>query len=508
MQYSKLFIMGKKWFLLFAILFFYLLCTESLQAQNNKVVIVDESNNQIPYLCFKSLETNQHILSDINGIITLQKEQFRPSDTLQVVSLFFKNLKIQVRDFLARDSIRLPNSSFTMEEVPVYSSSSLKDILEKLSRNFAEKYARDYAAKMLHVRTVETNGKYREFCGYQGIFASYDFTQTPVKFFWEDKNKVYASPLTVMRSNPFMSNKDEKLTPYAIHGKGSNDMRSKNGLKTCYLNVACHNPLEYKRGIEMYTPLNRRQLSNFKYTVADEYENALNQRIVVIRFETRPEAYPQKTVIFGTGYLYYNSDLEYAERVVMENHQDQYYMFPRWKLKTLTNSATKHIVDITYCIQEERIYTQSVSLDVQWVDPNIEEEFYYIKQNSRRNPLKYNLHEYEAVVFSEFVFLNKEKKKKIAPFLQYPARGYMLLYAAAFDQARWDKTVLPGVDRIKLFKDLNLKNCPLYIQAQANALDIDYYHTTLEPQVKNRMQHYYIQTREKLYPLLYHEKYQ
>lgn len=499
--------MKKQLFSFAAIWLCYMLCIASTQAQNKKVLIIDDSHNGIPYICLKSLSTNHYLLSDVDGYITLNDGQFMISDTLQVESLFFENLKMQVKDFIKRDSVTLHNRNFAMDEVSVYSSGSLKEILEKLSRNFAEKYAKDYAAQMLHLRTVEANGKYREFCGYQGIFASYNFTQTPVQFSWEDKNKMYAAPLTVMRSDPLMSNKDEKINTYAVYGKGNIDMRSKDYLKIGYLNVACHDPLEYKRSVEMYTPLNHRQISNFNYTIADEYVNAVNQRIIVIRFSTKPKAYPGKTVISGIGYLYYNSELEYVERIVMENHQDQYSIFPRWKLKTLVNSATKHILDIAYCMYDGHIYTRSISLDVQWLDPNTEKEFYYIKVNSRRNPIKYNLHEYETVLFSGFVFLDKEKKKKIEPFLPYPAIDYMLVYVAAFDKTKWDNILLPGVDRVKLFKDLNLKNRPLFTQAQENALDIDYYRPLLNPQTKKILLHYYIQTREKLYPILYHEKY-
>ena len=493
--------------LLFNFLFFYLILSASVHAQTHNILIVDEKSNSIPYLSLKSVKTGQYLLSSTEGIITIKEEGFDIQDSLLVESLFFEHLKIQIKDLITIDKIIMASRSLTIEEVSVYSNSSLKNILEKLSRNFAEKYAKDYAAKMLHIRTVETNGKYREFCGYQGIFASYSFTQTPVKFFWEDKNKMYAAPLTVMRSDPLMSNKDEVLKPHSAYGKANDDMRCKDGLKTHYQNEAWHNPLDYKRSIEMYTPLNHRQLSNFNYTIADEYTNTLNQRIIVIRFETKPEVYPRKTVIFGIGHLYYNSELEYVERVVMENHQDQYSMFPRWKPKAIVNSATKHTIDIAYYMQDEHIYTHSVSLDVQWVDPNIEAGFYYIKPNSRRNPLKYNLHEYEIVVFSKFVLLDKAGKKKIEPFLPYQAGAYLMLYIADFDQPKWEKTIFPGVNRSKLFKDLNLKNRPLYTQAQKNALDIDYYYTILEPQRRNFVLHHYIQTREKLYPLLYHEKY-
>lgn len=107
--------MRKMWFLLFPILFFNFLFTESVQAKGNKVLLVDESNNAIPYLCFKLLGTNQHILSDTNGFIILHEGQFRLSDTLQVESLFFENLKMQVKDLLKRDSITLRNRSFAVE---------------------------------------------------------------------------------------------------------------------------------------------------------------------------------------------------------------------------------------------------------------------------------------------------------------------------------------------------------------------------------------------------------
>lgn len=35
------------------------------------------------------------------------------------------------------------------------------------------------------------------------------------------QNKIYAAPLTVMRSDPLMSNKDEKINTYAVYGKAT-----------------------------------------------------------------------------------------------------------------------------------------------------------------------------------------------------------------------------------------------------------------------------------------------
>lgn len=498
-----------KWlFLLIVLVSSYIVYLPQLFSQERRIQIVDEKGTVIPYLCLKSLETGNLVLSGMNGDVVIKSDEFKMSDTLQVVSLFYENIKIALSNLDLQLQVTIPYHSQILGEVVVYPAKTLENILERLSSHFAQLYAKDYAAKLLHLRTVEAEGKYREFCGYQGIFSSFDFTQQPVSFFWEDRNKFYWAPLTVMRSNPYMSNRDKSLEVSFARGIPSVSQLSKEYLKVRFLNAPSHDPLMYKRSFEMYSPLNQKQLKNYTYEIIDEYKNDLNQKIIVIRFTTKFRSYPNKTRLFGSGNIYYNVDLEYAERICMENHQDQYSMFPRLKVKGPMNLATRHIVDVCYCIRGENIYTKSVSLDVQWVDPTVEDHFYYIKESSRRNPIKYKLHEYEYLAFSDFILLTKERKETIRPLMDQ-AVLFNLVYAAQFERSKWENIDYVGIDRNKLFNDLNINNCSIYEQAKQNALDTVYYYSGKELKTKqiNHIQTYYAKTRDKLYPLLYHEKY-
>ena len=65
----------------------------------------------------------------------------------------------------------------------------------------------------------------------------------------------------------------------------------------------------------------------------------------------------------------------------MENHQDQYSMFPRWKVRKLLPSATHHVIEVTYCCQDKQIFTKSIKLNVEWIDPQVEANFYMVTLN-------------------------------------------------------------------------------------------------------------------------------
>ena len=407
----------------------------------------------------------------------------------------------------------LQSKTLTLDAAVVRPSKSAEEMIKEMAASFAKRYAKDYAAKVLQVRTVECNGKYREFNGFQGIFASLNFTQSPPDINFNDKNRMNKSPLTVFRSDPFMAGSDEVLETQAVRFQKNTDVKmwSKDALMVEFQNTQNQKILVAKRALELYTPINPKQLKNFFYSIDSVYTSG-EERIYVIRFKTRDAAYPKKTKVFGQGYIHYNQSRQLPEKIIMENHQDQYTIFPRWNILTPWPSATQHRLEVNYALQEGFIYTQSVSLTVNWVDPKVDNYFYIIKIQSRRNPIKNQLREYEYYGFSEPVLLNSaqiERMKVVMPSFDNDNNSHYYGYFALFDSEKWAHIVLPAcIDRSRLERELSVPGRNLYQQAEANGLDTQYYSPSATEVAVARLRRYYVDARKILYPMLYHKDYE
>lgn len=486
-----------------------ILTSLSALCQEYRVVIEDEQGESLPFVHAKCERTGQYVLSNEQGALILLDEDFLDEDILLFESMFYEKCSVVVKALKSAPKVTLHSKTTSLEAAVIRPSKSAEQMIKEMAASFAKRYAKDYAAKVTHLRTVECDGRYREFNGFQGIFASLHFTQSPPSIYFEDKNEINKIPLTIMRSDPFMAGSDEILETNAITLKGNTEVRmwSKDALMVEYYNSQNHHILYAKRALELYTPLNPKQLKNFTYAIDSVYTREAD-KIYVIRFKTRESAYPLKTKVFGQGYIYYNQNQQLPEKIVMENHQDQYSMFPRWKILTLWPSATQHRLEVNYALQGDFIYTQSASLTVNWVDPKVENNFYRIKGQSRRNPIKYKLKEYEYYEFFDPVLVNNaqiEQMKTIMP--PFHTLGYYG-YNAPFDKEKWEHVAMPGIDRSRLFRELTIPGRSLYQQAQENGLDTQYYTPGVTEDGATRLFKYHVSAREILYPMLYNKKYE
>ena len=497
--------------LLFVLLF--LMISLSSFSQDYRVAVTDEHGEALPFVHAKCERTGQYLLSNEQGVLILSGEDFLEDDVLIFESMFYEKYSTTVKALKSALKVVLQSKTLTLDAAVVRPSKSAEEMIKEMAASFAKRYAKDYAAKVLQVRTVECNGKYREFNGFQGIFASLNFTQLPPDIDFNDKNRMNKSPLTVFRSDPFMAGSDEILETQAVALQRNTDVkkRSKDALMVKYHNCQDQSILDAKRALELYVPLNPKQLKNFSYSIDSVYTHD-EERIYVIRFKTRDAAYPKKTKVYGQGYIHYNPSRQLPVKIVMENHQDQYKMFPRANILTLWPSATQHRLEVNYALQEGFIYTQSVSLAVNWVDPKVEKDFYAIKIQSRRNPIKNQLREYEYYGFSEPVLLHStqiERMKVIMPSFDNVNNIYYYGYFAPFDREKWAHIALPaGIDRSRLERELSVPGRSLYQQADANGLDTQYYSPGATEGAVARLRRYYVDSRKILYPMLYHKDYE
>ena len=100
--------------------------------------------------------------------------------------------------------------------------------------------------------------------------------------------------------------------------------------------------------------------------------------------------------------------------------------------------------------------------------------------------------------------VNQEQKQYILSniLLQYENR---LFYTAPFDQQIWKATPMPGIDRERLFRELNANGKTLYEQAETNAGNIRYYFPNLKEDEEQRLLNYHHITRDRLYPMFYNQ---
>lgn len=59
--------------------------------------------------------------------------------------------------------------------VGVFPEKEVAALVRKTAVNFSTHTAKDYAARVIWLSSVECRGKYREFMGYDGLFASWQF---------------------------------------------------------------------------------------------------------------------------------------------------------------------------------------------------------------------------------------------------------------------------------------------------------------------------------------------
>lgn len=381
----------------------------------------------------------------------------------------------------------------------------LKKIIKKASGYFSANYARDYVSKMTFLRTIKTHGIYREFTGFQGLFGSFHFNQSAPRNNFDDDNLLtHWAPLEVMQSDAFSASGQDALTVFSVHSD-SRDTR------IMYNNCLYSQPLVAKRSLEIFSPLNPKQIKNFTYSIAGSYTDN-GRGIIKILFRTKKGAFPDKTRIYGQGYIYIDENNAHVVKVVTEGMQDQFSNFLYGKSKYVMASLTQHKLEVRYATHSGKIFTETVSMHIDWAASNEEnpKKNYYIQMPARRNPVVNRLQEYYYYDFPDFTIVQPPKEKRgysnKAKFISAPIGGAYMI--APFDQSKWEDIPMPGIDRKKLFSDLSANGVSLYDQANNNSPGIKEALLIEDgPNKEYILNTYYKYVREITYPYYYKEEY-
>lgn len=471
---------------------FFLIIHLPVIAQVHHLLLKTPDGEPVRYISVFCEKSQVHVMSDAYGIVSLNEKSYHPEDTLTFRSIFYQKLKISFGELLKRKELILQPVVIKLDDVTVYPTLTVEKLVIEMAKFFSKHYTKDYASLVTHLRTIECDGRYREFTGLQGVFFSINFNQAYNKLFFKDKSSLNWLPVTVMRSDPFVAGANDKVLPkYAIYLPLGSELPdfSKESMKIEYHDYPDQHALVMKRSLEIFSPLNPAQLKNFSYRVNSSYKRG-GDKIYIISFETKDHVFPKHTRIYGKGIFYYNATTKLVEKVVMENHQDQYAMFSRWKVNRLLPSATHHTIEVIYTCQNKQIFTKSIKLNIEWVDPQVDENFYMIALSPRRNPIKHKLKEFEYYEFDDFVILDKSKKQQVTSYLPLIAWD-KFYYTAPFDSKAWEKIRWTGINKERLFRELSLPHRSLLQQAEKNGLDTQFFYGVNQGEFCKMVQNFY-----------------
>ena len=499
----------KYWTLLFV---FTLMCNLQGISQSHSFIVRDTEGDVISFLYIASEKGNKTLMSNNEGIVTLQKEDFADEDVLIFQSMFYEPLSIEAGKLMDMKEVVLSHRITTIPDI-VIKASSEKDVnklVKEMSKNFSKNTAKDYAAEVTWLSTVECNGKYREFMGYQGLFASCNFTLYSTQMSFDDKNLCYWIPFTVMKSDQLAAGSDDILETRSVTS-GAFDI---SGLKIRYVNFE-DDAWIGKRALEMYSPLNPSQINNFTYSIDSIYDSPEGE-ITVIHFKNKPGTFPRKTKIIGQGFIHCLREEARPVKIVTENIEDHYTNFPRIE-KGGYPSVTHHRVEVMYGVSQGKIYTSTITINIDWVDPGVDTgDYYSYSQQRRRNPIGNKLREYRHLVFSNPVLLNKKQVAIVENNMRKQSR-YTFILTAPFDRTIWENTTMYDIDKQRLFRDLNVNGLTLYEQAEKNAFADNWIKATWEStfqideqrrnELKSAELNYYTQYKP-IYRILYGKDYE
>ncbi len=393
---------------------------------------------------------------------------------------------------------------YKIESIDVYPQNYARKMVMKAAKIFASKYSADFVSTFVMTNTIEANGEFRELFAIEALLGSFDFNQRIEKLNFLDKNRLdMIAILSLMRSNPYSSSGEFVLERSAI---AANESTQKINLLIGYIDTPYSNSLTYKRALEIYSPLNAKMVNCYEFEIV---ESDTVTQTTVIHFKSIDKYFDKKNKISGEGYLYICNNHHFVKKIVMMNHIDKFSIFPRKKYITPTTPlATKHSVEINYRLDNNVIFPCDISTDIEWVDPKVDNDFYYLQANSRPRPIQSKLKESQRVKFYDFVEIDEKLKGKMRNQNLYFVNE-LITPCAPFIASRWNKNTISWLDWDKLERDLgNNGKMSLTEQAENNAFNLGYYqYDSSEVDIKkviNKSKH----NTQNLYEFIYRKKYE
>ena len=327
-------------------------------------------------------------------------------------------------------------------------------LVRKAAENFARDYRKDYVSLMTYTQTTECNGKYRSLHEWCGMFLSFEFNQQKKNAF-NDRNRQVLLPFNAMRSYLWHESRDEELESYWIAKKGRNSFAEDVALS--YSNATPQESLLYaKRSIEIYGPLNPKNIRQFDYTVSGEGPDGT----VEIKFKSKDGYFPRRSRLYGSGTLWIDTADGTARKIVMDDdYIDLYYKWMYYMQKEIPQSCTSHEMAIVYAKEEGHLYTKSLIFSEKWDNPNAVNP-HYILTNARRRPFRNALKLSLRCEFSDF----RNPDEELIATIGHISDGSTLTMYAPCDVDWWRSHRVPWIKWDRVEKDLDIGGVSLWEQ--------------------------------------------
>ena len=316
----------------------------------------------------------------------------------------------------------------------------VRKTVKKASRDFARNYAKDFGSRMLFTYTVKANGKYREMIGCEGLFLSLKFNQRSTKAGRiKDKNRCKQWYLSnCMHSYAWNSEGTDTIPSRNMNAGGRAEIREQ--LLSGYRdNPSFPNVLDYKRTLEVCSPLNPKHLDHYIYWV----ENASDNENVIIGFKTKAGAFPKKVRLFAEGHLTIDASSNRFKEIRVLDQVDYWAQFPRRKAEGIPVSYTSHWLSVRYVSLGRKIASAEAEMEIAWKDPGKESGAdYYLSTARRRRAFEVGQEENQHILFFDHRLVRNKVNKWMKAIGEV---GYQRMLAP-YDPQRWTPETVPWLD--------------------------------------------------------------
>ena len=399
-------------------LLFLLLAFNSCYCIAQKVKVITQDGDTVPYLYFVSSGGKYYLSSDSYGFIDISNVSLPDTTAFMVYSDFYSSEPASLLSLRSLNAIIVRYKTEHLREIYIMPEDSLMKLLGDASRLFSKRYLKDYVATLGYRRKIYSGEQLVQQYLVYGLWGSLDFNQNHIRHYWDDRNLMGVfGALDSFVSEFHLSGKKSSAGPNKVVNQSVSDADFFN---VNYVNEFSLRALDIKRTVEIYSPLNEKYVKDYSYRL-ESISNENGVQIYTIVFKTKSNKFPGHTKLLGTGKIVLTEDCKVLQ-VELENAEDRYTSFIRNKEAKAGVLLTPYKWSVRYVHNEQGIFTASVKMAVTWNTPQKSPlkrgDYYYIEWNPYRRPFENRLKTETDIVFSEIVpIVNIKQKEKIRGFL-------------------------------------------------------------------------------------------
>lgn len=329
------------------------------------------------------------------------------------------------------------NSHAQTKEV-VEGVKDVREIMRKAAKTFEKKYAGNYVCGMDYRKVVSSGDATVQLVALKGIWASFNHSLKIPKYFWDDPNQMGCFiPVDLLCSDVcFKENGLVIPTPTTVQRTGMDGIKE---FDVNFSNTVTLSSLDLKRSIELYSPLNVRQIDNFEYEFAVENDSD-NEATYIISFKNKPSVFPEKTKLYSHGRITVNAVTYCPESITVYNAESRYSNHIYLESGP-SFCLTPYTLKVDYSEYEGRLYTESVEKHLAWSKDGYNDGDYFNADTPPyRKPFEHRLSVEEHIFFEYPCYIeNTSQWKRLFPNM---AGGNSVnIYVEDINEEYWRKRI-------------------------------------------------------------------